>query len=44
MNKGKDIGQVMQDASYNNMSKERAAAVIAALCGEEKPKRREGRR
>ena len=29
------------DSRYNNMSKERAAAVIAALCGEEKPKRRE---
>lgn len=32
------------DSRYNNMSKERAAAAIAALCGEEKPKRREGRR
>ena len=29
------------DSRYNNMSKERAAAVIAALCGEEKPKRKE---
>jgi hypothetical protein len=32
------------DSRYNNMSYEKAAAVIAALCGEEKPKRREGRR
>jgi len=29
------------DSRYNNMSKERAAAVIAALCGDVKSKRRE---